>query len=781
MKILVVGSGGREHALAWKLASSPSRPEILCAPGNAGTSSLGRNVPVQSDDPKTLADIAFAEDVDLVVVGPELPLSLGLSDLVAERSTREGKHILCFGPSRSAARIETSKVFAKEFMVRHGIPTARFAIFGDPEKACAFVRNAPWPFVIKASGLASGKGVFLPDTAEEAERILRSLLSGSALGEAGTEVVIEERLSGPEVSLMAFCDGSHIATMPPARDHKRLSDGDSGPNTGGMGAVVPAPGCGSALAARLSEQFLERAAKGLSSEGSPFVGVLYAGLILTSDGPKALEYNCRFGDPEAQAILPLFEGDFAQTLAACAEGKLSEAEFGWSNGACASVVLASAGYPGSSESGIALRDMNRPSEKSMVFHGATKLLGGQVVSRGGRTLCAVGLGDTLPDALDAAYATAARIDFPGALYRRDIGHSFFETPDGGGTAGSDGTTRTDGSAYAAAGVDIDSGERAVELMSAAVKATYDKRVLAGIGSFGGLYDASFLKNMESPVLVASTDGVGTKVRLAARTKGFRNIGMDIVNHCIDDILVQGARPLFFLDYFATSRLVPAETAQIVAGMAESCRASGCALIGGETAEMPGVYGPGEFDVAGTIVGVVERGRVLPRTDMAAGDILVGLRSDSPHTNGFSLIRKVFEGVDLGEIYPGTEAPLGELLLKPHRSYLTVLGPVLDREPGLVKALAHITGGGFIGNIPRILPPGLDAILRRESWIVPPLYRAIAEKGKVSETEMYRVFNMGIGMVAVMAPGALERFRELAGENCPVIGALAAGTGRARFA
>jgi phosphoribosylaminoimidazole synthetase len=282
--------------------------------------------------------------------------------------------------------------------------------------------------------------------------------------------------------------------------------------------------------------------------------------------------------------------------------------------------------------------------------------------------------------------------------------------------------------------------------------------------------------MEAPVLVASTDGVGTKVKLAAEAGSYASIGADIVNHCIDDILVQGARPLFFLDYFASSKLVPAQVAQIVTGMADACRLSGCVLIGGETAEMPGVYMPGEFDVAGTIVGLVERSAILPRKDLDPDDLLVGFRSNSPHTNGYSLIRKVFEGVSLDTVYPELGRPLGEVLLAPHRSYLPLLGDVLARKPGLVKALAHITGGGFIENIPRILPPGIDASIRAGSWPLPPLYDLIRRLGSIAESEMYRVFNMGIGMVAVIDPERLDELYASISETFWVIGRLERSAG-----
>ena len=329
------------------------------------------------------------------------------------------------------------------------------------------------------------------------------------------------------------------------------------------------------------------------------------------------------------------------------------------------------------------------------------------------------------------------------------------------------------SSYASAGVSIDAGNRAVELMRESVQSTYGPQVLAGIGAFGGLFSAAALKEMNDPVLVASTDGVGTKVKLAAQAGRYDSIGHDIVNHCIDDILVQGARPLFFLDYVASSQLNPEMIAAVVGGIASACRAAGCALLGGETAEMPGVYQPNEFDVAGTIIGVVERAAVLPRADLQAGDVLIGLASSGPHTNGYSLIRKVFANVALEKVVPELGRPLIDALLEPHRSYLQPLVVTLDR----IKALAHITGGGFLENIPRVLPDNLSAVIRLGSWPIPPLFSLIQSRGAIAADEMYRVFNMGVGMIAIVSPADVATVRGLIPEETFIIGELAAGAKR----
>jgi phosphoribosylformylglycinamidine cyclo-ligase len=329
--------------------------------------------------------------------------------------------------------------------------------------------------------------------------------------------------------------------------------------------------------------------------------------------------------------------------------------------------------------------------------------------------------------------------------------------------------------YAAAGVDMDVKYRAVEMMTAAVKSTYGPEVLAGIGAFGGVFDASgILRAMRAPVLVGSTDGVGTKVKLAASAGRCASLGEDIVNHCVNDILVQGARPLFFLDYFASSELHPEIIADVVGGMAKACREAGCALIGGETAEMPGVYQPGEFDVAGTIVGAVDRDRILPRKDLRPGDVLIGLRSTGPHTNGYSLIRKIFEDTPLQTVIPEIGVPLVDALLAPHRAYLPLLKPLLAQETSPIKAMAHLTGGGWIENPPRVFPPGIGAEVKLGSWPVPPLFTVIQRKGGVDPAEMYRVFNMGIGMLLVVARENADRVRRAIPEETWIVGGLVAG-------
>lgn len=412
--ILLIGSGGREHALAWKVAQSPKLSKLYIAPGNPGTAKCGENVALNVDDHAAVIRFCEEKRVGLVIVGPEGPLAEGIADSLA------GAGIRCFGPRKAAAQIEASKVFSKHFMARHGIPTARYATFNKLDDALAHLERVDYPIVIKASGLAAGKGVILPETQAEAESVLREMLEGGAFGAAGSEVVIEERMSGPEVSLMAFSDGKTVAPMLPAQDHKRIFDGDQGPNTGGMGAYAPAPIFTAELMEEALEIVLKPAVSALRLEGTPFVGVLYAGLMLTPDGLRVLEFNCRFGDPETQAAMPLLETDLLEIAEACVDGKLAETDIRWRAGAAVCVVLASKGYPDKVESGQPISIGGLP-EDVVCFHAGTKVdAEGRLVVSGGRVLGATAWARNLADAVQSAYAAVGQIQFEGMQYRKDI-------------------------------------------------------------------------------------------------------------------------------------------------------------------------------------------------------------------------------------------------------------------------------------------------------------------------------------------------------------------------
>jgi phosphoribosylamine--glycine ligase len=420
MRILVVGGGGREHALAWKLAGEAGVERVLCAPGNAGIASVARLVDVSAGDPARLADLAARERIDLTVVGPELPLDRGIADLFGSRGLR------LLGPSRAAAQLECSKVFAKAFMARHGIPTARYRACDSADTARAIVVSGElgFPIVVKADGLAAGKGVVVAPDREAADAAIRAAMEDRQFGDAGSRVVIEECLTGPEVSCFALCDGARALPLASAQDHKRIFDGDRGPNTGGMGAFAPSPLVDDAMAARVMREIVEPVLRGLRAEGEAYRGFLYAGLMLTCDGPKVIEFNVRFGDPEAQVVIPMISGDLAPLLAAAADGALGDGAAAFRPEPHVGVVLASNGYPGSSPSGVPIAGLERAAARPdvLVFHaGTARNDRGDVVTAGGRVLSVVGRGATFEAAIDRAYAGVAEIHFEGMQYRRDIG------------------------------------------------------------------------------------------------------------------------------------------------------------------------------------------------------------------------------------------------------------------------------------------------------------------------------------------------------------------------
>ncbi len=417
MKILVVGSGGREHALAWKLAQSPRVTRIFAAPGNPGTATVATNVALAADDVEGLVAFAVAEGIDLTVVGPEAPLVLGLVDRLQAQGLR------AFGPTAAAARLEGSKGFAKAAMTRFGVPTATFREFTDAEAARAYLREVGAPVVVKADGLAAGKGVTVARTLEEALAAVDQSLVQGAFGEAGARVVVEEYLEGEEASFLAFCDGTHVLAMASTQDHKPVGDGDQGPNTGGMGAYSPAPVVTPAIHEAALREAILPIVEGLAREGTPYVGVLYAGLMIRDGQFKVLEYNCRFGDPECQPIVLRMEGDLLPVLEACIDGHLDRVELTWSPRAAVCVVMASEGYPGEYPKGIEIRGLAAAGAlaDAVVFHAGTRAEGERVVTGGGRVLGVTALGDDVATARSIAYQAVGKISWPGAHWRTDIG------------------------------------------------------------------------------------------------------------------------------------------------------------------------------------------------------------------------------------------------------------------------------------------------------------------------------------------------------------------------
>jgi phosphoribosylamine--glycine ligase len=427
MKVLIVGSGGREHALAWKCAQSPKVSEVLVAPGNGGTATEPRvrNVDVQSEDVAGLVALAKAERVGLTIIGPEAPLVIGVVDAFAAAGLR------CFGPRQAAAQLEGSKAYTKEFLKRHGIPTAAYATFRKDNFDAGWVRRQRTPIVVKASGLAAGKGVVIVESAEEAIATAQAMFDGQ-FGSAGNEVVIEEFLPGEEASFIVMADGRNILTMATSQDHKRLKDGDAGPNTGGMGAYSPAPVVDRAMHERIMREVIEPTIRGLASDGTPYTGFLYAGIMVHPDGtPNVLEYNCRFGDPETQPIMMRLRSDLVELCEAALDRRLDQVHADWDGRAALGVVLAAGGYPDAVRKGDAISGLDdaarlSPEGRGKVFHAGTRLQDGKVLTSGGRVLCAVGLGDTVSAAQAQAYALVDCISWEGMQCRRDIGYRAIE-------------------------------------------------------------------------------------------------------------------------------------------------------------------------------------------------------------------------------------------------------------------------------------------------------------------------------------------------------------------
>ena len=420
MNILVIGSGGREHALAWKAAQSPQADKVFVAPGNAGTAREPNleNVDLDVMDLDGLANFAEQNNVSLTIVGPEAPLVAGVVDKFEARGLR------IFGPSAGAAQLEGSKAFTKDFLARQKIPTADYANFTDVDEALAYVREKGAPIVVKADGLAAGKGVIVAMTLEEAEDAIRDMLAGNAFGDAGSRVVVEEFLDGEEASFIVMVDGKNVLAMATSQDHKRVGDGDTGPNTGGMGAYSPAPVVTADVHQRIMDEVIYPTVNGMAAEGHPYKGFLYAGLMIDANGaPKVIEFNCRFGDPETQPIMLRMKSDMVELCQAAVDGKLDQCDSEWDDRASVGIVLAAGGYPGSYHKGdviSGLSDTDTDGEK--VFHAGTRLNGDRVVTNGGRVLCATALGNTVTEAQKRAYELASRIRWDGVFYRKDIGH-----------------------------------------------------------------------------------------------------------------------------------------------------------------------------------------------------------------------------------------------------------------------------------------------------------------------------------------------------------------------
>ncbi|KAF3926065.1 hypothetical protein ABW20_dc0109353 [Dactylellina cionopaga] len=757
LRVLLVGNGGREHALAWKLAQSDRVEKIIVAPGNGGTAQAvpkTSNKIISVTNFEALVALALEEKINLVVPGPEVPLVEGIE----EHFRKVG--ILCFGPTKEAARMEGSKTFSKDFMKRHNIPTAEYGNFTNYDEAVNYIKSVPHNVVVKASGLAAGKGVVVATSKEEALEAVEKIMIGKIFQEAGDEVVIEEFLEGDELSILAFSDGYTIVPLVPAQDHKRIFDGDKGPNTGGMGCYAPTKIAPQSVIDEIAKTILQPTIDGMRREAIPFVGMLFTGVMMTRAGPKVLEYNVRFGDPETQTVLPLLskDTDLAQIMVACCEHWLDAVKITIEPRFSTTVVVVAGGYPESYAKGeVITLDSLEP--EGTIFHAGTKDDGGVFKTDGGRVIAINCVADDLESAVKRAYKGVHSINFNKMYYRKDIAHRAFrqEAP------------TAESLTYASAGVSIDAGNELVQRIKQCVKSTRRVGADADLGGFGGVFDLQ-AAGYGGPLIIGCIDGVGTKLKIAQVVDKHDTVGIDLVAMNVNDLVVQGAEPLFFLDCFSCSKLDVGKAAGFIAGVAAGCKQAGCALIGGETAEMPGMYQEDDYDAVGAAVGAVASGSILPKmNDMIEGDVLLGLASNGVHSNGFSLVRKI---IDRNALSYKEEAPweagitIGESLLAPTRIYVKPLLKICKK--GLIKGMSHITGGGLTENIPRMLPKDMTAIVDVNSWKLSSLFNWLRYKGNLTHQEFARTWNTGIGMVVVVSEGDWEAVKKELEEDGEIV-------------
>uniref|UniRef100_A0A1B0FHK5 Trifunctional purine biosynthetic protein adenosine-3 n=2 Tax=Glossina morsitans morsitans TaxID=37546 RepID=A0A1B0FHK5_GLOMM len=689
-QLLVIGNGGREHAICWKLSQSAQVTKIYALPGNPGIAlekKCENVLGVNAKDFNAISKWCLDKKIDMVIVGPEDPLAEGLADILQRAGIR------CFGPGQNGAQIEADKKWAKDFMLRHKIPTARYETFTNTQKAKEFIKSAPYrALVVKASGLAAGKGVVVAANTNEACQAVEQILGDKKFGCAGETVVVEELLTGEEVSVLAFVDKNTVRIMLPAQDHKRLKDNDLGPNTGGMGAYCPCPLISAEALELVRTQVLEKALIGLRSEGISYCGVLYAGMMLTPDGPKTLEFNCRFGDPETQVILPLLETDLFDVMFACCNNTLKEIDLKWRNGVSAvGVVMASAGYPETSTKGC--------------------------IIEGG-----------------------------GAQFRSDIAQKAFKTfflPL---------FSQTTSLSYKDSGVDIDAGDALVQRIKVLSAGTTKRPgVLGGLGGFGGLFRLKELK-YKNPVICEAVNGVGAKIQLSLAHDMYEALGYDLFAMCANEVLESGAEPVAFLDYIACGKLEVPVAAQIVKGISDGCRAANCALVGGETAEMPSVYEIGKYDIAGYCVGIIEKGNELPKFDLyEEGDLLVALPSSGLHCAGFNAILNYIKKFDIDlnkkSEFGDRNKTLAQQLAE--TSYIYVSNVLQLIHSKAIKAVAHITSGLLI-DVSRIIPTNFEVCLDFNSLEIPEIFPWLAAKLKLKPDTLLENLNCGVGMVMVVS-------------------------------
>ncbi len=722
MKVLIIGERGREHAISKALAKNPDTQIFYYGPyANPGLDQLASRV-------ENIVDC----QIDLAIIGPENHLANGLADKLWEQG------IPCIGPKKDLAQIETSKSFARFLMTYSGLKdfAPDYRIFPVGDKDYINYLEELGEYVIKADGLHGGKGVKVSD--EHLLTLEDGIKYCEEIHQNKETLLIEEKLIGQEFSLMSFCDGFTLKHLPPIQDFKRAYNGDQGPNTGSMGASSYLPWLRNSdiqIAEKINETIIEALQLQIRDK---YIGILYGSYLKTRDGKiKVIEFNARFGDPECINLLSSLKTDFSTICQAMVNGTLSEIDLEFDDQITVSKYLVPNGYPDipiKHHEIYFAKDLNW--DQVIVANLSVEEKNGDkfYYELGSRTIAIIGKGRSLEEANQQVEREIQKISGP-LFYRADIGLGQ--------------------NSYAQAGVNIEEGNMVVERIRESVESTFNSNVINQFGDFSGLYRIP-LEMYQEPILVSSVDGVGTKSILVLEKygpeKGYHMLGQDLVNHCINDTLVKGAKPLFFLDYFASSKISSQEVSYFVEGLSQACRQVGCVLIGGETAEMPGVYQDGKSDLAGTIVGIVEKNHIIngPK-DIREGDCVLALPSSGPQTNGYSLIRKIVKKED------PIESRIMDMLCATHTNYYQEINQIWDANIE-IKGLCHITGGGLIDNPPRVLPQGLE--IEYLEWEMPEVFRWIQEKGNLSRDEMLKVFNCGIGMLIIVANKDKENIMNL---------------------
>ncbi len=737
-KVLIIGSGGRECAVAKKLSKS-SRCEVFYygTSQNPIMDRYGKLVEIGS-----LSDIDrivnLLDGYDLVFVGPEKPLNDGIVDALSSIGT------FCIGPTKKLAQIETSKIFTRSLLQKIGLgdKSVNYWKFMPGDTSYRELINSNLNIVIKADGLHGGKGVKVfgdhLHNAEDCKKYCHDIHNNNE------PFLIEEKIVGDEFSLISLCDGKSIVHTIPVKDFKRAYDGDTGPNTGSMGSITEYGNTLSFLTEKdimECQKINENVFNGLQTEcGEEYRGVLYGSFMKTTSGIKVFEYNARFGDPECINILELMKTDFLDVLLAIKEQTLSTINLSFREDASVFKYIVPQGYP---TNPVKNKKIRIPKDLVDSIIGASLSrsinLGNhaqcEYIELGSRTMGYIITGKTIEECAHQCNLLCNSVSGP-VFYRKDIGKM---------------------SKYKLSGVNIEEGNRTVRKIKTYVESTFNNNVVSKFGDFSGMFKLSGYNN---PILVSTTDGVGTKSILVLEKYGpeigYQMLGKDIVNHCVDDILVKGAKRLFFLDYFAASKINSEHVKFFVKGISEACRDAGCVLIGGETAEMPDIYNTGHSDIVGTMIGVVEEDKIIDgKRDIEVGDIVIGFHSSGPHTNGYSLIRKILKEHEStnGEIDKATQ----NNLCASHKSYLSIYTYLEDNNIK-IKGMVHITGGGFEDNIPRVLPKNMS--INYNTWEFDPIFKFIQTIGKISNSEMKKVFNCGIGMVMVLDSENYSKLEDL---------------------